>query len=140
MIKIYECEDRFKDNKCFICVGKYMCNKYRYVYDEYFINTYDNYTYNIIKDEEYNHEMKLKDLPIHTFGIENTKNVYEGWEIIKLLSEGKLKEGTKLINNNNCVYEVRYDGESYYIKNEEEWDVSVSYFTNDTHFRILVEE
>ena len=68
------------------------------------------------------------------------KKLYEGWEIIKLLSEGKLKEGTKLINNNNWVYEVKYDGESYYIKNEEEWDVSISYFTNNTNFRILEEE
>ena len=70
---------------------------------------------------------------------ESSKKLYEGWEIIKLLSEGKLKEGTKLINNNNWVYEVKYDGESYYIKNEEEWDVSVSYFTNDAYFKILEE-
>ena len=99
-----------------------------------------DYTYDTTrKDKEYSHKIELKKSLTHSFEI-NSNLTYKGWEIIKVLSEGELKEGVKLIDDNDWVYEVKYDGESYYIQNNEEWDVSISHFTNNTHFRILGEE
>lgn len=104
-------------------------------------NSFEN-TYVGNVDKEYEHKMEWSDFTLHDFGCSNCKNYnkeYHGHEIIRMLENGELKEGNKLKDsiNKDITYEVKYDGDTYYIGSNIAHEETISMFCSGLLFKFI---